>query len=104
MPFLRQQIEIVRPEVLVCLGRTAAQLLPGVGGVADFVGRDGPLDLQIVFIALLTPCKVVNKPPQLNWPKNSKNCPRLKPKLFAFVSHQKNGPRMLKPRLLPKLN
>ena len=29
LPFLRQQIEIVRPEVLVCLGRTAAQNLLG---------------------------------------------------------------------------
>lgn len=29
LPFLRQQIEIVRPQVLVCLGRTAAQNLLG---------------------------------------------------------------------------
>jgi uracil-DNA glycosylase family 4 len=29
LPFLRQQVEIVRPEVLVCLGRTAAQNLLG---------------------------------------------------------------------------
>jgi DNA polymerase len=29
LPFLKQQVEIVRPEVLVCLGRTAAQNLLG---------------------------------------------------------------------------
>lgn len=29
MPFLKQQVEIVKPEVIVCLGRTAAQNLLG---------------------------------------------------------------------------
>jgi len=29
LPFLKQQVEIVKPEVLVCLGRTAAQNLLG---------------------------------------------------------------------------
>jgi len=29
VPWLRAELEIVRPEVLVCLGATAAQALPG---------------------------------------------------------------------------
>lgn len=41
LPFLRQQIEIVRPEVLVCLGRTAAQnLLSTTASTTALRGRD----------------------------------------------------------------
>ncbi len=41
LPFLRQQIEIVRPEVLVCLGRTAAQnLLSTTASTTALRGRE----------------------------------------------------------------
>ncbi|MBL8737602.1 MAG: uracil-DNA glycosylase [Planctomycetes bacterium] len=41
LPFLRQQIAIVRPKVLVCLGRTAAQnLLATTASTTALRGRD----------------------------------------------------------------
>ena len=41
LPFLHQQIEIVRPEVLVCLGRTAAQnLLSTTANTRTLRGRE----------------------------------------------------------------
>ena len=41
LPFLRQQVEIVRPEVLVCLGRTAAQnLLSTTASTTALRGRE----------------------------------------------------------------
>ncbi|MCB9879743.1 MAG: uracil-DNA glycosylase [Planctomycetes bacterium] len=46
LPFLRRQVELIRPEVIVCLGRTAAQNLLGStestrtlrSGVHDYAG------------------------------------------------------------------
>jgi DNA polymerase len=50
LPFLRRQVELVRPEVIVCLGRVAAQSLLGR---TESAGRLRGLDLEYLGVPVV---------------------------------------------------
>ena len=53
MPWVQQELELVRPEVLVALGATAAEALLGKG-VAVMRDRGKPLDSDLAPTVLVT--------------------------------------------------